>query len=76
MRNGSEERLIQKGCSSTMQVPPSPECAYYCDQALAGIASDGLITTPAHAGPLGEILRLAVLSPIYIYIEIGFLKKS
>ena len=74
MRNGSEERLgkvQQYHFRKPLQVPPSPECAYYCDQALAGIASDGLITIPAHAGPLGEILRLAVLSPI----EIGFLKK-
>jgi hypothetical protein len=55
-----------------LQVPPSPECAYYCDQALAVIASNGLITIPAHAGPPGEILRLAVLSPV----EIGFLKTN
>jgi hypothetical protein len=31
-----------------------------------------MITILAHAGPLGEIVPLAVLSPI----EIGFLKKS
>jgi hypothetical protein len=64
-------RLQQYHFWKPLQVPPSPECAYYCDQALAGIVSDGLITIPAHAGPPGEILRLAVLSPI----DIGFLKK-
>ena len=32
-----------------------------CDQALAGIASEGPITIPAHAGPPGEIVPLAVL---------------
>jgi hypothetical protein len=77
MGNGSEGRLRKAApvpryhFRKPLQVAPSPECSYYCDQALAGIASDGLITIPAHEGPLREIVRLAVLSPI----EIGFLKK-